>query len=114
MFQWFFDADMQDLGFDKDLLIYSYRFEMAKPSTVLFEMAAEKLKERQIAPLSVLYLGNDMLNDIYPAKLVGFQTALFAGDRRSLRLRDDQACCKNLKADLVVTDLGQLIPLICS
>ena len=50
-----------------------------------------------------------MLNDIYPAKQLGFQTALFAGDKRSLRLRTDDARCINLSADLVLTDLGQLI-----
>jgi putative hydrolase of the HAD superfamily len=114
MFKWFLNADLQDLGFDPDLIFFSYRFEIAKPSPVLFEMAAEKLNEKEIAPSSVLYLGNDMLNDICPAKIAGFQTALFAGDRRSLRLRGEHACCKNLKADLVVTDLGQLIQLICS
>jgi len=50
-----------------------------------------------------------MLNDIYPAQKVGFQTALFAGDKRSLRLRNDDPRCKNLKPDLVITDLIQLL-----
>jgi putative hydrolase of the HAD superfamily len=50
-----------------------------------------------------------MLNDIFPAKITGFQTALFAGDKRSLRRRTDDPRCRNLKPDLVVTDLGQLI-----
>ena len=50
-----------------------------------------------------------MLNDIYPAKQLGFQTALFAGDARSLRLRADDPRCRNLSADLVLTDLEQLI-----
>ncbi len=113
LFKWFLDSDPQALGFNPDLIFYSYRFKMAKPSAALFEMAAEKLKEKQISPSSVLYLGNDMLNDIYPAKIAGFQTALFAGDKRSLRLRTDDPRCKNLKADLVVTDLSQLIQLIC-
>ena len=57
-------------------------------------------------------LGNDMLNDIYPARNVGFQTALFAGDKRSLRLRTEDPRCRDLTSDLVVTDLGQLIQLI--
>jgi putative hydrolase of the HAD superfamily len=54
-------------------------------------------------------VGNDMLNDIYPAKKLGFQTALFAGDARSLRLRTDDPRCRNLSADLILTDLEQLI-----
>jgi hypothetical protein len=36
-------------------------------------------------------------------------TALFAGDRRSLRLRKDDPSCRLLTPDLVITDLGQLI-----
>ena len=71
-----------------------------------------ELKAKGIQPVSVLYLGNDMLNDIYPARTVGFQTALFAGDRRSLRLRKDDPRCAALSPDLVVTDLGQLPQLI--
>ena len=109
LFNWFLNADPQDLGFDRELLYYSYRFKVAKPSPRLFEMAAESLKEKGIHPSSVLYTGNDMLNDIYPAKLIGFKTALFAGDKRSLRLRTDDSRCKNLEADLVITDLGQLL-----
>ena len=53
-----------------------------------------------------------MLNDIFPAQKVGFKTALFAGDQRSLRLRADDPRCRELTPDLVVTDLGQLIGLI--
>ncbi|MGD8667822.1 MAG: hypothetical protein PVI58_17580, partial [Desulfobacterales bacterium] len=62
-----------------------------------------------IARSSTLVVGNDMLNDIYPAKKMGFQTALFAGDARSLRLRKDDPRCHDLRADLILTDLEQLI-----
>jgi putative hydrolase of the HAD superfamily len=109
LFKWFLNSDLNDLGFDPDLIFYSYRFEVAKPSPVLFRIAAEKLEAKGIPPSCVLYLGNDMLNDIYPAKDTGFQTALFAGDKRSLRLRSDDSRCKDLSADLVITDLSQLI-----
>ena len=109
LFNWFLESDPQGLGFSPDLIFYSYIFEMAKPSAILFEMAAEKLKEKKIQPSSALYIGNDMLNDIYPARNTGFQTALFAGDERSLRLRTDDPRCRGLKPDLVVTDLGQLM-----
>ena len=109
LFEWFLDSKLEGLGITPELVFYSYQFEVAKPSLLMFELAAEKLQARGIAPSSVLYLGNDMLNDIYPAKATGFQTALFAGDERSLRLRKDDARCKNLTADLVITDLKQVI-----
>ena len=109
LFRWFLDSDLKDLAIDTELVFYSYRYEVAKPSAVLFKQAAEKLKIKGISPSRVLYLGNDMLNDIYPAKATGFQTALFAGDDRSLRLRSNDPRCKNISADLVITDLIQLI-----
>lgn len=109
LFEWFLNSKVKDLGIAPELVFYSYQIEVAKPSPLLFELAAEKLQARGVAPSSVLYLGNDMLNDIYPAKAIGFQTALFAGDKRSLRLRTEDSRCKNLTADLVITDLEQLI-----
>jgi putative hydrolase of the HAD superfamily len=110
LFKWFLNSDTDDLGFSPDLVFYSYKYEMAKPSVALFNMAVKKLAQHGIQPEAVLYVGNDMLNDIYPAGIAGFQTALFAGDQRSLRLRVDDPRCRNLKPDLVVTDLNQLIP----
>ncbi|MEJ2164111.1 MAG: HAD family hydrolase [Desulfobacterales bacterium] len=109
LFRWFLNARPEELGFNADFIFYSYRYEIAKPAPSLFEMAAASLAGAGIPPSAVLYLGNDMLNDIYPARNAGFQTALFAGDRRSLRLRRDDPRCKNLAPDLVVTDLSQLI-----
>ena len=110
LFNWFLGNTPDDLGFSPDLVFYSFKFEMAKPSAALFKMAADKLMEKEVAPSSVLYIGNDMLNDIYPSKNSGFQTALFAGDKRSLRLRGDDSRCMDLTADIVVTELCQLIP----
>jgi putative hydrolase of the HAD superfamily len=108
LFNWFLNSDIEALGFDTGLLFYSYQHEIAKPSPTLFKMAAEQLASKGIRPEAVLYIGNDMLNDIYPAGAIGFQTALFAGDRRSLRLRSDDPRCADLRPELVLTDLGQL------
>jgi len=109
LFIWFLDAGPEDLGFRPDLIFLSYRFGRAKPSMDMFEAAAGILRGMGIPEGSVLYTGNDMLNDIYPAHSQGFRTALFAGDSRSLRLREDDARCRNLSPDLVVTDLIQLL-----
>ncbi|MFC1881039.1 HAD family hydrolase [Thermodesulfobacteriota bacterium] len=102
-------ASLDMCGFDPQLTFFSYRFGSAKPSCFMFELAAEIFSHRRIPTASVLYVGNDMCNDILPAKTVGFQTALFAGDRRSLRKRPDDACCRHLVPDMIVTDLRQLI-----
>ena len=105
----FLGASLDMSGFDPQLIFYSYRFRSAKPSSFMFQLAAEVFSRREILPASVLYVGNDMRNDILPAKTAGFQTALFAGDRRSLRRRTDDACCRQLVPDMIVTDLRQLI-----
>jgi len=109
LFEWFLHASPEDLGLHSELIFLSYKIRHAKPSVVLFEKAAHAISAKGIKPAASLYVGNDMLNDIYPAKQLGFQTALFAGDKRSLRLRTDDSRCVNLSTDLVLTDLEQLI-----
>jgi len=113
LFKWLMGSDMSQLGFHPELTFFSYEFGHAKPSTFLFQLAVERLNNMNIRKDSVLYIGNDMLKDIYPAKMTGFKTALFAGDSRSLRLREDDSKCKNLSADIILTDLIQVLDL-CS
>ena len=109
LFDWFLKTDLKHLGFEPGLILFSYKSGYAKPSLFLFEAASSRLKDMNIPTDSVLYVGNDMLNDIYPAQKAGFKTGLFAGDARSLRLRSDKPVCKNLFADIVITDLVQLL-----
>lgn len=108
LFEVFFGAPAEAIGFEQDLIFYSYRFMRAKPSLYLFERAREALEARRIPVLNALYVGNDMLNDILPADRTGFQTALFAGDRRSLRLREEKPLRRDLKPDIVITKLTDL------
>ena len=105
----FLGATLEIRGFDHRLLFFSWREGHAKPSTVMFERAKAVLFGMGIPAESVLVVGNDMRNDILPAQAVGFKTALFAGDRRSLRQRESDDCCRDLSPDLIVTDLRQLI-----
>ena len=110
LFEWLLGADLNQLGFDPELVLLSYRVGLAKPSAELFRRCAAKLDRCGIDPPEVVYVGNDMLKDIYPARACGFQTALFAGDRRSLRLHSDSPRCTGLEPDLIITDLEQLLP----
>lgn len=100
--------DLSALGFAERPRVYSYQHGTAKPGRGLYEIAARQLAKDGIEPSQALYVGNDLLNDIWPAKQVGFRTALFAGDARSLRLREDDVRCRGLEADLLVTALPQL------
>ncbi|OHB68688.1 MAG: hypothetical protein A2V70_05420, partial [Planctomycetes bacterium RBG_13_63_9] len=87
LFEALLDEPIQHWGFQPDLQYYSYQHGLAKPGLELFALAAEALRRRRIGAHEVLYVGNDMLNDVFPAQKIGFHTALFAGDARSLRRR---------------------------
>ncbi len=111
LFKTFLGRSPEDLGFSHDLIFYSFEIGQAKPALGIFRRAVDQLRRRKIPPESVLYVGNDIRNDIQPAQTVGLQTALFAGDRRSLRLRQDDPACRAANPDLIVTDLRQLLDL---
>lgn len=102
----------QDLGVRKQLELYSYLYGRAKPDEFLYRMAAKELRTLGIPPVEVVYIGNDMLNDVLPARQCGFQTVLFAGDARSLRWRCDDPRVRLVAPDAVVTSLDRLLELI--
>jgi len=108
MFRALLNSMPGELGFDERIVFYSYQMGEAKPSISLFHKARENLEKMGIEPSKTLYMGNDMLNDIYPSSRAGFQTALFAGDRRSLKLRKEEEKCFSVEPDLIVTGLKDL------
>lgn len=102
------------LGFSPELCLFSYREGEGKPSPNLFSKLSSRLDDCGVAPSEVLYVGNDMLKDICPATDIGWQTALFAGDSRSLRLREDDPCVGGVQSTVVIDDLRQLVDLTVS
>lgn len=112
LFDLFYDHFPETLGFDPDLIFYSYEYGYAKPSLFLFKQAAKRLSEKGLKPADVLYVGNDMLNDIYTARKAGFRTCLFAGDTRSLRLRENDFTMNTITPDAIINDLIQLTDMI--
>ena len=77
--------DINEL-FDPDLCFYSYEYSTAKPDSLLFQKLYDTLYEYQILPSQTVYVGNDLLIDIEPARKAGMKTALFAGDSQSAYL----------------------------
>ncbi|MCZ6674507.1 MAG: HAD family hydrolase [Verrucomicrobia bacterium] len=108
MVEGFTGQTLERLGFQDDLCVWSYVERLGKPSVELFQKLTTALAARDIASEQALYVGNDMLNDIWTASQAGLRTALFAGDQRSLRLRESDQRCKNLEPDVVLTALPQL------
>jgi len=110
LFPAFLGKSHQELGFDPNLCAWSFQSLEAKPSINLFRGVVERLQHQYgISPEETLYVGNDKLNDIWPAAQLGLKTALFAGDQRSLRLREDDMRCAELEPDLIITKLSQLV-----
>jgi putative hydrolase of the HAD superfamily len=105
-------GELDAIGIGTDMQFWSWKFGYAKPGQKLFEHAAQTLNSKGISADRVLQLGNDMLNDVYPAAKVGFRTALFAGDQRSLRRRESDPRMKEVSADLVLLQLHDLLTCI--
>lgn len=113
LFPAFFEMTLEEIGFDPDCCIWSYKELKGKPSDDLFPKAEKYLKRNHGIKLrDTVYVGNDMLNDIYTAGRAGCRTVLFAGDSRSLRLRDGDERCVDIKPDAVITSLSQLTELL--
>jgi len=96
------------VGFDPRLQFYSFQTGQAKPGRHLFDLAAKALLARGVHSRNVLYIGNDMLNDVAAACRAGFRTAWFAGDARSLHRRAEDPRVAGTQSDLIVTHMCQL------
>jgi putative hydrolase of the HAD superfamily len=103
---------LEEMGFHSGLQYFSYRYLRAKPGEFLYSQAVDTLRTMGIEPPQTLYVGNDMLKDITPASRIGFRTALFAGDARSFRMRENDERVKDFQPDLVVTELTQLLQVL--
>lgn len=108
LFPALFGQTIAGLGFEAELCFFSFQGLVAKPGVAMYESAARELDKKGISVDEALYVGNDMLNDIWAAQQVGFRTALFAGDGRSLRLRETEPRVQTSQADRVISDLRQL------
>ena len=96
--------------FDPELTAFSFSELRAKPDVKLFEKVINNLQKKYgIKPEEAVFVGNDMLKDIYTAKKAGMQTMLFAGDNRSLRLRETDERVRRIFPDFTITDLKQLL-----
>lgn len=100
---------IEALGLDPRLCAWSYALGEAKPSPRLLQHALLPLvDEYGVQARDTLFVGNDRLKDILPAARSRCRTALFAGDARSLRLREDDPRCAGIEPTAVVTTLAHV------
>jgi putative hydrolase of the HAD superfamily len=110
LFEAFFDSNLTKLGFNPDLRFFSFEHRRGKPGTWLYEQLRDALAALDITPEETLYVGNDALKDVHAAATVGFKTALFAGDQRSLRWRKNES--NLLPPNAILTDLRQILEIV--
>jgi len=98
----------ENFGFNKDLLVWSYKCGRKKPDTDFYADFVNRIQEQGMDPTEVLYVGNDINKDIKPAKYLGMHTALFVGDSRSIRHEESELKHLSLSPDLVIDRLSQI------
>lgn len=99
-------------NFEKQLSVFSYKLLKGKPDTAIYKALLPGMEELGINHSEVLYVGNDMLKDIWPANELGFKTVFYAGDQRAYRLRKDHPQASMTKPDHTITGLRQLLEII--
>ena len=104
-----FGRSLPRIGLKSDLSFWSYCLGYAKPSVNMFKYVVKHAQYRYgISTHQILYVGNDMRNDIWCAQQSGIRSCLFAGDSRSLRLRKNDKLCHNLMPDTCISSLEEL------
>jgi len=99
--------------FDSELSVYSFKELRAKPDVKLFDKIKTTLtKKYNLNPKDAIFVGNDMLKDVSTAQNSGLGTALFSGDKRSLRIREGDQRVKGIFPDYFVTDLKQILQIV--
>ena len=93
----------------KDFCFLSYQYGCSKPNPQLFFEALKALQKTGIESEEVLYVGNDLFNDVLGASQAGMKTALFTGDRETLHLGEGREEVKGLIPDLVIEQMPELI-----
>jgi FMN phosphatase YigB (HAD superfamily) len=94
--------------FPTNLRSLSFEVGGKKPSERLFKHFLAAAAKQGFEPGAILHLGSRIIEDIAPAKKLGMKTALFAGDKESLRATAEQFKDPALRPDLLLTDLAQL------
>jgi FMN phosphatase YigB (HAD superfamily) len=97
-----------DALFDPELRALSFEHRARKPSERLFRVLLAALEKRGLRPAEVLHVGSRLAQDLLPARKLGMRTALFAGDRGSLKAKAEQLKDPTTRPDVLLTELTQI------
>jgi len=105
------NIELEDF-FDASLVFFSYELGYSKPNPGAFQKANRILEQQGVKPAEIVYIGNDMLNDVWAAAQAGWQTIFFAADQTQTMLRNDEPNCTQLQPDAVVTKAESIIQML--
>ncbi len=108
LFEHLLGKSLKELGFEEKFISWSFQVQCGKPDPRIFKNPLIHLNRMGIENHEILYVGNDMLNDVVTASVLGLKTALFAGDRRSLRMREEDTRVMDISPNYIITELNQL------
>lgn len=92
--------------------VLSYSVRSKKPSDRLYKEMVARLSKSGISPDETLHIGNDLANDLGPARKHGFLTCLYTGDSSSLKASPEMIADKALRPDVMITELSQVIEML--
>ncbi len=91
-----------------DLRVLSHEVRARRPSERLFREMLTRLKARGIEARQVLHVGASLAKDVVPARKLGMRTALYAGDKSSLQVTTKELKHRDLRPDVLLTELPQI------
>jgi FMN phosphatase YigB (HAD superfamily) len=97
-----------DLVLAPEWCFLSHRSGGRKPSERFFRALLSELTSHGIEPHQVLHVGNNMDQDLIPAKKLGMRTALVAHDKSTLTAGKDQLKDPACRPDILMTELQQI------
>ncbi|MBX9678825.1 MAG: HAD hydrolase-like protein [Gemmataceae bacterium] len=99
---------------DRGLRSLSFEVGGKKPSERLFRHFLQAAQQQGIQAHEILHIGSRILQDIAPARRMGMRTALFAGDKESLQVTNEQLKDASLRPDVLLTELSQVVDVLPS
>jgi FMN phosphatase YigB (HAD superfamily) len=97
---------------DPSLRVLSFEARARPPSDKLCRHALVALAGLGITPDQVLHVGSRVDLDVVPARRLGMKTALFAGDKASLRATPAQLKEPASRPHVLLTELGQVADVV--
>ena len=108
------DAPSLSELFSRGCVSLSFDHGVRQPAATLFESVLARLERAGVAPGEVLHVAPRLKEELAPAKKLGMQTALYAGDSASLAATSSEVKDPEFRPDRILTDLRQIRQIVKS